>query len=55
MLNEAMDQIRNNKYYEKYVNNNITSNNITLLAIAFNDNKDISCKFEKFKQPLISK
>ncbi|MDR2066257.1 MAG: PD-(D/E)XK nuclease domain-containing protein, partial [Endomicrobium sp.] len=41
MLKEAMEQIRENKYYEKYI-----SSNPTLLAIAFSENKDIGCRFE---------
>jgi hypothetical protein len=41
MLKEAMEQIRRNKYYEKYINNNPI-----LLGIVFSENKDISCKFE---------
>jgi hypothetical protein len=41
MLKEAMEQIRGNKYYEKYI-----STNPILLAIVFSENKDIACKFE---------
>jgi hypothetical protein len=41
MLNEAMIQIKDTKYYEKYSNNNPT-----LLGIVFSKNKDIACKFE---------
>jgi hypothetical protein len=39
MRQEAINQIRDKKYHEKYINNNPT-----LLAIAFN-NKEIACKF----------
>jgi hypothetical protein len=42
MIKEAMAQIRNKKYYEKYI-----GNNVSLLAIAFGKNKDIACRFEK--------
>ncbi|MDR1523043.1 MAG: PD-(D/E)XK nuclease domain-containing protein, partial [Endomicrobium sp.] len=41
MLKEAMRQIRDNKYYQKYKNNNPT-----LLGIVFSENKDIACRFE---------
>jgi Holliday junction resolvase-like predicted endonuclease len=41
MLEEAMEQIHNRKYYEKYA-----SKEVRLLAIAFGDNKDIACKFQ---------
>jgi Holliday junction resolvase-like predicted endonuclease len=41
MLEEAMGQIHNRKYYEKYA-----SKEVSLLAIAFGDNKDIACKFQ---------
>jgi hypothetical protein len=40
MLIEAILQIRNNNYYEKYSNNNPT-----LLAIVFSENKHIACRF----------
>jgi Holliday junction resolvase-like predicted endonuclease len=40
-LKEAMLQIRDKKYYEKYINNTPT-----LLAIVFSENKEIGCKFE---------
>jgi Holliday junction resolvase-like predicted endonuclease len=40
-VKEAMDQIRDRKYYEKY-----TSNELTLLAVAFGEDKQIGCKFE---------
>jgi hypothetical protein len=40
-IEEAMVQIRGNKYYEKYRNNNTT-----LLGIVFSENKDIACRFE---------
>jgi Holliday junction resolvase-like predicted endonuclease len=42
MIKEAIKQIRNIKYYEKY-----GSRNVSLLAIAFGDNKKIACRFEK--------
>ena len=41
MLNEAMLQIRSNKYYEKYA-----GNEVILLALAFGKNKGIGCRFE---------
>jgi Holliday junction resolvase-like predicted endonuclease len=41
LLKEAMEQIHNRKYYEKYA-----SSEVSLLAIAFGDNKDIACKFQ---------
>ena len=41
MLKEAMEQIRRNKYYEKY-----TNKNPILLGIVFSENKDIACRFE---------
>jgi predicted type IV restriction endonuclease len=40
-VKEAMKQIKDNKYYEKYI-----SSNPTLLGIVFSENKDIACKFE---------
>jgi hypothetical protein len=42
MLKEAMEQIRGNKYYEKYI-----STNPILLAIVFSEKKDIGCRFER--------
>jgi Holliday junction resolvase-like predicted endonuclease len=42
MLKEAMEQIKGNKYYEKYI-----SSNPILLGIVFSENKDIACKFER--------
>jgi Holliday junction resolvase-like predicted endonuclease len=42
LLEEAIKQIKDRKYYEKY-----TSNKVSLLAIAFGDNKEIACKFQK--------
>jgi Holliday junction resolvase-like predicted endonuclease len=41
MLNEAMCQIRDKKYYEKY-----KSRDVTLLGMVFSENKDISYRFE---------
>jgi hypothetical protein len=41
LAKEAINQIRDKKYYEKYI-----SNDVTLLAIAFGKNKKITCKFE---------
>jgi hypothetical protein len=41
MIKEALKQIRNIKYYEKYI-----GNDVSLLAIAFGDNKEIACSFE---------
>jgi hypothetical protein len=41
MLKEAMGQIRNNKYYEKY-----ESKDVPLLGVVFSENKEIGCKFE---------
>jgi hypothetical protein len=40
-VKEAMKQIKDNKYYEKYI-----SSNPTLLGIVFSGNKEIACKFE---------
>ena len=40
MIEEAMNQIRDKKYYEKYV-----SNKVSLLAVGFGDKKEIGCKF----------
>jgi hypothetical protein len=36
-----MEQIKEKKYYEKY-----GSSEVSLLAIAFGENKEIGCKFE---------
>jgi Holliday junction resolvase-like predicted endonuclease len=41
MIKEALEQIRDKKYYEKYI-----GNEVSLLGIAFGDNKEIACKFE---------
>jgi methylase of polypeptide subunit release factors len=41
MIKEALGQIRDRKYYEKYV-----GKEVSLLAIAFGENKEIRCKFE---------
>jgi hypothetical protein len=41
MLKEAMRQIRDNKYYQKYKNKNPI-----LLGIVFSENKEIACRFE---------
>jgi hypothetical protein len=40
-LKEALRQIRDTKYYEKYSNRNPT-----LLGVVFGENKDIASKFE---------
>ncbi|MDR1243969.1 MAG: PD-(D/E)XK nuclease domain-containing protein, partial [Endomicrobium sp.] len=40
-IEEAMGQIRERKYYEKYI-----SSKPTLLGIVFSGNKEIACKFE---------
>jgi Holliday junction resolvase-like predicted endonuclease len=40
-LKEALSQIKETRYYEKYL-----SNNPTLLGIVFGKNKDIVCKFD---------
>jgi hypothetical protein len=42
MLKEAMGQIRNNKYYEKYE----SKEDVPLLGVVFSENKEIGCKFE---------
>jgi hypothetical protein len=42
LLKEAMEQIKDRKYYEKY-----GGSEVSLLAIAFGDNKEIACKFEQ--------
>jgi methylase of polypeptide subunit release factors len=41
LLKEGMDQIKKKKYYEKY-----GGNEVSLLAIAFGEDKEIGCKFE---------
>jgi methylase of polypeptide subunit release factors len=41
LLKEAMAQIKKKKYYEKY-----GEREVSLLAIAFGENKEIGCKFE---------
>jgi hypothetical protein len=41
MIREALGQIRDRKYYEKYV-----GKEVSLLAIVFGENKEIRCKFE---------
>jgi Holliday junction resolvase-like predicted endonuclease len=40
-LKEALRQIKDTKYYEKYSNNNPTH-----LGIVFGENKEIACKFD---------
>jgi hypothetical protein len=40
-LKEALSQIKDTKYYEKY-----SSNNPIHLGIVFGKNKEIACKFE---------
>jgi len=42
MIKEALTQIKEKKYYEKYA-----SEGVSLLAIAFGKKKEIACKFEK--------
>jgi hypothetical protein len=42
MIKEAIKQIRDIKYYEKYI-----GNDVSLLAVAFGDKKEIGCRFEK--------
>ena len=42
LLKEAMEQIDDRKYYEKYI-----SKEVSLLALAFGDKKEIGCKFQK--------
>jgi Holliday junction resolvase-like predicted endonuclease len=41
LLKEAMEQIKEKKYYEKY-----RDKEVSLLAVAFGENKEIGCKFE---------
>jgi hypothetical protein len=40
MIEEALNQIKERKYYEKY-----EGNDVSLLGIAFGDKKEIGCKF----------
>jgi hypothetical protein len=40
LLKEAMEQIKEKKYYEKY-----GDREVSLLAVAFGENKEIGCKF----------
>ncbi|MDR2399880.1 MAG: PD-(D/E)XK nuclease domain-containing protein, partial [Endomicrobium sp.] len=42
LLKEAMAQIKGKKYYEKY-----GDKEVSLLAIAFGENKEIGCKFQE--------
>ncbi|MDR3306591.1 MAG: PD-(D/E)XK nuclease domain-containing protein [Endomicrobium sp.] len=42
MIKEAIKQIKEKKYYEKY-----DRKEVSLLAIAFSNKKEIGCKFEK--------
>jgi hypothetical protein len=41
MIEEALNQIKDKKYYEKYG----SSSDVSLLGIAFGDKKEIGCKF----------
>jgi hypothetical protein len=41
LLKEGMGQIKEKKYYEKY-----GGSGVSLLAVAFGENKEIGCKFE---------
>jgi hypothetical protein len=43
LVKEGMEQIKKKKYYEKYDGNS----EVSLLTIAFSDNKEIACKFEQ--------
>jgi hypothetical protein len=43
MLDDALSQIHNKKYYEQYLN---STKQLSLLCIAFNG-KDVACKIEK--------
>jgi hypothetical protein len=45
MIKEALVQIRERKYYEKYI-----GNDVSLLAIAFGDKKEIACRFERLQE-----
>ncbi|MDR2645083.1 MAG: ATP-binding protein [Endomicrobium sp.] len=42
-VKEAMDQIKERKYYEKYINR---KEEVALLGIVFGEGKEIRCKFE---------
>jgi Holliday junction resolvase-like predicted endonuclease len=42
-IEEAMNQIKERKYYEKYTN---TKDNVALLGIVFADNKNSKCRFD---------
>jgi RNA binding exosome subunit len=42
MIKEAMEQIKDRKYYEKYV-----ENEVSLLGIGFGKGKEIGCRFER--------
>ncbi|MDR1474830.1 MAG: PD-(D/E)XK nuclease domain-containing protein, partial [Endomicrobium sp.] len=42
LLKEGLDQIKGKKYYEKY-----GEREVSLLAIAFGENKEIECKFQE--------
>jgi Holliday junction resolvase-like predicted endonuclease len=42
MIEDALAQIRDRKYFEKYI-----GNDVSLLAIAFGNKKEIACRFEK--------
>jgi Holliday junction resolvase-like predicted endonuclease len=41
LLKEGMEQIKEKKYYEKY-----GDREVSLLAVAFGEGKEIRCKFE---------
>jgi hypothetical protein len=41
MIKEALEQIRDKKYYEKYI-----GNEVSLLGIAFGKDKEIGCEFQ---------
>ena len=41
LVEEAIEQIKDRKYYEKYI-----GNEVSLLGIGFGKNKEISCGFE---------
>ncbi|MDR2437183.1 MAG: PD-(D/E)XK nuclease domain-containing protein [Endomicrobium sp.] len=41
LLKEGMEQIKKKKYYEKY-----GDREVSLLAVAFGEDKEIGCKFE---------
>jgi hypothetical protein len=43
LTEKALSQIRDRKYYEKYID----SFNVSLLAIAFGDKKEIACGFDR--------